>query len=228
MAVDPYFIAGALSILLAGGTLAWRGRSAPPLPSLAPAVLAELQATGAAFTVGERAAPVSVATLSDYECEGCALAHARLWPRLREHVRRGEVRYTVYETPLPRHHAGREAAVAAGCVASLSRETFWAYHQALFTGQAAWQAASDRRAALIGLAARGGADSLAVRRCMEGEGEERARRVERGWAAVKAGGVDFVPLWMVEGTPVPPARLEDEILAALRRRGHLAARVEAR
>ncbi|HET7461918.1 MAG TPA: thioredoxin domain-containing protein [Longimicrobium sp.] len=217
--IDPYFVAGALSIVLVGGAVAWRGRSTPPpLPALPAAVFDRLDAAGAGVSLGSPSAPVHVATLSDYECEGCALAHARVWPVVERYVRAGAVRYTAYQTPLPRHRAGVRAAVAAGCVAERSPGAFWAYHAALYAAQAQWLAAPDAGAALAGLAGRAGADTLRLRGCLEREGAGRAARVERSWAMVKEGGVDLVPLWTVDGRSVSWLRLDREIHDALRKR----------
>lgn len=216
--IDPYFLAGVISVILVGGTVAWKSRSAPPLPSLPPAVLARLDANGAGISMGSASAPVHVATLSDYECAGCALAHVRVWPLVERYVRAGAVRYTAYETPLPRHRAGRRAAVAAGCVASRSRDSWTAYHHALYTEQARWLSADEIDASLVGVAARNGADTLHLRRCLQREGASRATQAEGNWALVKGGGVDFVPLWMVDGRSVNWLRLDEEIRDALRRR----------
>ena len=225
--VDPYFVAGVLAVLLAGGTVAWRSRPAPPLPSLPAAVLARLDADGAGITLGSSSAPVRVSTLSDYECGGCALAHARVWPLVERYVREGAVRYTSYETPLPRHRAGLRAAVAAGCVATRSPEAFRAYHHTLYAEQARWLSAAETDTSLVDLAARSGAEPAGLRECLDREGAARAARIEQSWVVVKSGGVDFVPLWMVDGRPVNWLRLDDEIRAALRRR-QPPARAEAR
>jgi protein-disulfide isomerase len=214
VSIDPYFLAGTAAVLLAGAFVLFRERSPAALPDLSGAV-SVLDTIGAAHRLGSRSAPVRVGVLSDYECEGCAVAHERVWPALRRHVDAGTVLLTVYETPLPGHARGLRAAAAAKCVEAASPDAYWRYHAVLFARRAAWRGADSLDAVLTGLGREAGSDPGRLRACLESEGETRAAALARGWAVASGGGAPFVPLFLVNGRPVDWLRLESEIERAL-------------
>lgn len=216
--IDPYFLAGALAVLAAGGFYLYRAAPASPRPDvthLSPAVTLSLDRLGVGYTLGGPGAPVHVVELFDYQCPACAAAHRATWPVLERHISTGTVRYTAYDLPLPSHTNAIPAALVAGCVAEQGRDGFWALRHRLFAEQAAWQNAYPAEPPLLGLAAAAGQDTAAVRECLTASATARVANLRQSWQVASAAGFTFTPAWAVNGRIVPWASLEHEIEQAL-------------
>lgn len=212
--IDPYFAVGALAAVLVGGVMyARQATSASGPPAAMPEkVLTEMKALGLMESTGPAAAPVQVVEVGDYECPACASAHEKTWPIVQRYVAEGKVAFSAYDLPLPSHRNAIPAAVAAGCVAkSGGTERYWSYRDRLFAQRGAWIAAYPVEPALLRLAATTGADTAAVRGCIESEGTARAEALQKAWASASAEGVRSIPAWIVNGRTVSWPDLEAEI-----------------
>ncbi len=210
--IDSYFLVGLTSVLLIGGLFIWGRRpeqeSALQLPRT---LFTELNDLGAAHSRGEIAAPIRVGVFSDYECEGCALAHEQMLPIIARYVQNGTISYTVYDTPLPGHLSAGRGAALGRCISD--PESYWAFHDLLFSRREQWQSVTDVSRALLLLAAEAGADTVALQNCMDEHGREYIASATRAWDLVRSAGVSFVPLWTVNGKAVNWLHLEREIEA---------------
>ena len=138
-------------------------------------------------------APITIVEFSDLECHYCARAHAYLGDLLK---RRGdEIRVVFKHLPLERHRHARRAAEIAACVQK--QEPFWSLADSLFGNQ-------DElvEAKVFNYAAEVGADTVAVRACLEaGIGKQI---VDADIAEADALGVSSTPTFFVNGHYVGP------------------------
>lgn len=214
--IDPYFAIGVLAALLVGAAIyAKRSGSPGPLAEVPATVLAELKSLKLMETAGPAGARVKVVEVGDYECPACAAAHEKTWPVIQRYLRDGSVSFSAYDLPLPSHRNAIPAAVAAGCTAAQSEERFWSYRDRLFRNRDRWVGAYPVEPALVRLAAEAGADTAALRSCVEREGSQRAEALTRAWTAASAEGVRAIPAWTVNGKTVAWPDLEPAIRNAL-------------
>jgi protein-disulfide isomerase len=213
---DPYMAIGFLSVLAIGGSLVWQRSARAPtdLPQLPSALLPALDSAGVGHGFGDPAAPVMVATLSDYACEGCAVADERHHARLREMVESGLVRYTIYDTPIPSHRNAPAAAAVAACVYDHEPALYLAVRRNLFTRQADWIEEADPADALSRIAVDAGVKSPRLLECLTETGAERQKRARLGWSVARNAGATYVPLWIVNGKTINWLRLEEEVQRA--------------
>jgi protein-disulfide isomerase len=218
--IDPYFLAGVLAVVVIGVVYRVQVPRASagelPIATLPAALTPRLDSLGAGRSEGPADAAVRVVELFDYQCPACAAAHQAVWPGVARRIGRGEVRYTAYDLPLPGHANAIPASVVANCAADVDPARFAEVRRRLFASQAAWAEAYPAEPALLAVAAAAGADSAAVRGCVDRTGSARAALYRQTWAAARAAGVTFTPAWAVNGRVVPWARLEAEIDAAVR------------
>jgi protein-disulfide isomerase len=215
--VDPYLLLGFFSILIIGGSLTFQRKpvaASPPLPEVPAELFLTLDSLGVGRLVGDSRAPVRVATLSDYACEGCAVAEVHLRPRLVEWLESGLVHLVVYETPIPVHPHSEVAAAVAGCAYQQGATLYFAVRELVFERREEWLATESPVEVLTAIAEAAGSDGEPLRECLRATGRERALSARRGWMAARTAGVTFVPLWFVDGTAVPWPVLHEEVRGA--------------
>jgi len=221
--LDPYFLAGVLAVMVIG--FVYRVQVSParaeefPISALSGEFIRDLDALGAGRSQGSADAPVKVVELFDYQCPACAAAHEAAWPGVARLIEQGEVLYTAYDLPLPGHANAIPASVVASCIAEQAPEHFGEVRRRLFATQAAWAEAYPAEPALLTVAAAAGADSAAVRECVQATGSARAALYRKTWATARTADVTFTPVWAVNGKVVPWAQLEAEVEAAVLQAG---------
>ena len=216
--IDPYFLAGLVSVLALGAVLLRPEADATARPGperLEPALLGRLAGLGLGRALGDAAAPVQVVELSDYQCPACAAAHARVWPAIERHAAAGRVRYTLYDLPLASHANAVPAAVVGHCVAERSPGAFWRFRGQALARQGEWADAYPGEPVLLALAHAAGADRAAVGACVRETASARAAVLRRYREAATGAGLAYTPAWAVDGKVVAWERLEEEIRAAL-------------
>lgn len=91
---------------------------------------------------GDSAAPLWVIDVSDFQCPYCAQWHRETHDSLRnEYIRTGKVKLAFVNFPLEQHRHAMAAANSAMCAGVQGR--FWPVHDAIFTTQERWAAATD-------------------------------------------------------------------------------------
>jgi protein-disulfide isomerase len=218
--IDPYFLLGFVSVLLIGGSIARQRGPSPmgaPLPEVRADLFLTLDALGVGRLVGDPGAPVRIATLSDYACEGCAVAEANLRSRLDRWLDDGLVNLVVYETPIPVHPYSAAAAAVAGCAYQQGTAEYRAVREIMLTRRGEWLTSDAPMEALAGITVDAGASAEPLRVCLREIGDEFADRALRGWEVARAAGVTYVPVWFVNGRAVSWPRLDEEVRHALQR-----------
>lgn len=123
-----------------------------------------------AHTLGPEDAPYVIREFSDFQCPFCARYNEVAMPFVREELlARGDVRFEFHHFPLQSIHANAlPAAEAAECVAAANGEdAFWAYADALFERQQAWQGLGDPSPYFVRLAQDIGLSADGVASCLE-------------------------------------------------------------
>ena len=142
--IDPYFACAGIGALVIvafiGKQAAWYQSSALTLRTSVDteAVLAEVESSWLAQSVGPPDSPVSVIEMVDLGCPACSAAHDANWPFLRDQARSGKLRYTAFPFPLPNHPNAIEAALVAHCVTWTDDAKYWDANTLLFSSQRAW------------------------------------------------------------------------------------------
>lgn len=212
---DPYFAVGVVSTLLIGGVYLARSNAdaAPAAPvALEAELLERARAVGAHFTTGNGGA-VEVVEITDLQCPACRAADASVSPVLAALAAEGRITRTVFDAPLASHPTAIPASVASGCAARVAPELRAPFRSQVYARQAEWSEAYPPEAALLAIAHQVGIDSAAVRTCMEAEGREQAQRYRSARGVFGEAGLNYVPVFAVNGRVVPWSELE----ATLRR-----------
>lgn len=98
-----------------------------------------------AFSEGPHDALYVIREFTDLQCPACRAFAARGMPIVKELLKRGDVRYEYHHYPLQSIHP---KAIIAGealeCVMAINgRESFWSYHDTLFSQQSNWGNVED-------------------------------------------------------------------------------------
>ncbi len=81
--------------------------------------------------LGKDKAPVTIVTVSDYQCPFCKrFADGTLKELKKKYIDTGKVRYVFKDLPLPFHNQAKPAAQAAHCAGAQGK--YWAMHDKLF------------------------------------------------------------------------------------------------
>ncbi len=98
-----------------------------------------------AFSEGPHDAPYVIREFTDLQCPACRAFAARGMPIVKELIKRGDVRYEFHHYPLQSiHPLAIIAAEALECTMAINgRESFWSYHDTLFSQQSNWQNVED-------------------------------------------------------------------------------------
>lgn len=117
-----------------------------------------------------------VREFSDFQCPFCANFAGRGLPMIEQRLLdRGDVRFEYHHFPLNSIHPNATpAAVAAECVTEAnSPADFWAFHDALFERQRAWQGLGEPQPYFLDLAREIGLSTDGVRQCLD-DGDHEA------------------------------------------------------
>jgi protein-disulfide isomerase len=216
--VDPYFLAGLASVLVAGAVYAFAGVRDGGGPRDLPGGLTDrLEALGLGYATGSAAAPVHVVEITDYQCPACARAHAENGPALRRYVEDGTIRLTTYAVPLPRHANAVPAALVAECGRGEDAGASDRTRTALHATRDRWAEAYPAEPAILSALAGAGVDTTGVRGCLDADPGPRAAALRSGWEAVSTSGITYTPAVAVNGRIVPWPELEAAIRDALPR-----------
>jgi hypothetical protein len=213
---NRYFAAGFAAATVVGIALLWTDRvgEASSAPSAVPyEMLRTLDSLGLGRTLGAAASGVRIVEMFDYECAACALAHEALWPILQRRINEGNVVYSAYEVPLPRHSSAAAAGVVAHCIARNDSDSYWRYRHELFTRQANWVNAHPIEDHLLRVAATIGADTTNARACAADRIDSARRSRRAGWAAVSESGLSYTPVWSINGRILPWREIGKELAA---------------
>jgi protein-disulfide isomerase len=211
--LDPYFLMGMLSVLLIAGVygLRLRGRRRVQPSTLPASLFTAAPGAPAPLMMGRPGAPVRVVELMEYQCPACAQAHRANAPVLRRMADQGRIVFRAENVPLPSHPNAISAGVYAACVAEVSPHRFWEYHAALFEHQDEWVEKYAAQPVFAALAGTLGADTAAVRQCLEKRGEQIAATLRGRFRSFAAAGFISVPVWTVNGRIVRWDRVAPEI-----------------
>jgi protein-disulfide isomerase len=128
-----------------------------------------------AFPVGKYALGTADATyvireFSDFQCPYCARFVEGPYKDIKDQLlSRGDVRFEFHHFPLVSIHPNAQpAAEAMECVVAANTvESFWAYHDALFARQQAWQGLPDASSYFVRLAQDSGLKTDGVEDCIK-------------------------------------------------------------
>ncbi|MEX2543381.1 MAG: thioredoxin domain-containing protein [Trueperaceae bacterium] len=130
-------------------------------------------------SIGPADARFVIREFSDFQCPFCANFAGQALPMIEQRLlERGDVRFEFHHFPLDSIHANAiPAALAAECVTDAnSDEDFWAFHDALFERQRAWQALNEPQPYFIQLAGEIGLSTEGAAACLdEGRFQDRVQ-----------------------------------------------------
>lgn len=165
---------------------------------------------------GTPGAPVTVIEYTDFECPKCAEMSAYvLGPFLKDYA--GKVLLIHKHMPLPGHPWATLAAQISECVALQNAEAFWTYTGLVFARQNTITPETAPKI-LVDLAHFAGADTGAVKNCIQGHATEGT--VRKDMFEGQSLGFNGTPTYLVNGhfiTGTDPGVLKakvDEVLAA--------------
>lgn len=120
-------------------------------------------------TLGDPDAPIKIIEFADYQCPGCGSFARSVKPRIDlAYVQPGTASFVFYDFPLVRIHPNAFlAARAARCAGD--QERYWEYHDALFTNQVSWSAASSPVGLFVDYAGEVVADPEAFEACLKSD-----------------------------------------------------------
>lgn len=146
---------------------------------------------------------VTVVFFTDFQCPFCRRTHAALAPIVAE--RQGRVRVVIRHVPLNMHPDARTAARAAVCTESLPARD--SVVDALYKSPDLGEAAVEE------IAAAGGADRDAFRRCVADPATDA--RIDRDTSTFRAIGGDGVPMLYVDRTLLDGAQTRRTLESAI-------------
>lgn len=164
--------------------LAIRPAAAQPAPA-APSVQQTVQLDlGNRPFRGEKAAPVTLVEITDYQCPFCGRHARETLPQIeKEYVETGKVKYYIIDLPLEQLHRNAfKAAIAVRCANEQGK--YWQMHDQLFANQQTldqW----DARAGAVGL------DQVKFDACLASGKYDAEVRKDIGWT--QAAGVRGTP-----------------------------------
>lgn len=151
--------------------------------------------TMAAPAFGKEGASVVVVAYSDFQCPYCAQEAKVLRNQLQSEYG-DRVRVYFRDLPLPMHAWAMDAAIAGRCIYVREPETFWAYHDWIFTNQQAITPENFREKASAWTSGNG-IDSLAFAQCVGNK--DTLAQVEESIAEAQELGVTSTPTLFVNG-----------------------------
>lgn len=123
--------------------------------------------------LGDKDAPVTIVEFTDFECYFCQRNFETVFPLIKEnYIDTGIVKYVVRDAPLgmhspPENPAAMREALASNCVLELAgEETFFDFHDLLFTTAAASEALLSEEIT-YNVAGQFGVDKVALKECVD-------------------------------------------------------------
>lgn len=146
---------------------------------------------------GEKDAPVTIITFSDYQCPYCARVEESLKKVEEKYVNDGKVKIVFRDFPLPFHNNAQKASEASECAHDQGK--FWEYHDKLFQNQNALSIDDLKKYAKeLEL------DADKFNKCLD-SGEKEAE-VKKDMTDGQAAGVSGTPMSFINGEAVRGAQ----------------------
>jgi protein-disulfide isomerase len=193
-----------LGVIIAGvailAAVAMRSRGPGPVavdPNLPPV-------TSEGYVMGSPDAPIEVIEFLDFECPACAMFATLSAPDIKQRlVNTGQIRYRVFDFPLPQHPNSWTASFAAACAADQGK--FWEMHDEIFMNQDRWATEATRNpmGVIEPLARRIGLDVRTWKSCVESR--EYQPRIQSHMQVAERYGVQSTPSFIIGGQLIPGA-----------------------
>jgi protein-disulfide isomerase len=211
--VDLSFGLGFVVVIIAAAAfVAYSRPRATKAPATPPAGLAQLvDSLDLSRSRGDRGARDTLIEITDFYCQGCALANDRLHGLLDTLVERGQLVHIVWEVAFQR--GSSEVSAAAQCAYRQRAKHYWTYRNTLFAAQRAVMASFPVREGLLRLAPLAGVDSSAMRDCLERDAGTLQSQVEAVTSKALEAGVPFTPVFWLNARQLPASALVTELRA---------------
>ncbi len=198
-------------LILIGLTLA--AAAAPLLSLVAPAALADAsQVLDSDRLLGKPDAPITIIEYASMTCPHCASFHRETLPTIKKNwIDTGKARLVYRDYPLD--GLALRAATLAGCVEG---DAYFAFVDALFSGQQIWARAGDPMAALSQIARLAGMDQKTFESCISNN-NEMDRILKQQADASKAFDIRSTPSFLINGEKVTGGRSAEEFEKLLER-----------
>lgn len=151
--------------------------------------------TASGTSKGPKDAPITLITLSDYECPYCGRAEETVKEVLKAYP--GKIKLVFNDFPLPMHSHAQKAAEAAHCAEDQGK--YWEMHDKLFSNQQAL-AIADLKGYAKGL----GLDTAKFDKCLDSG--EKEKMIKDSVAAGEAQGFSSTPMFFVNGVMIQGAQ----------------------
>ena len=121
-----------------------------------------------AYSEGPHDAAYVIREFTDLQCPACRAFAASGMPIVKELLKRGDVRYEYHHYPLQSiHPLAIVAAEALECVMAINgKESFWSFHDTLFSQQANWRNVQDPIPTFIIFARQNGLKTEGMEACL--------------------------------------------------------------
>jgi protein-disulfide isomerase len=193
-----------IGVILAGiailTVVAMRSRGSGPItldPNLTPV-------TSEGYVIGSPDAPIEVIEFLDFECPACAMFGTLTAPDVKQrYVNTGQIRYRVFDFPLPQHQNAWTASLAAACADDQGK--FWEMHDEIFMNQDRWATEATRNplGVLEPGARRIGLDVGSWRECVQDRRHQA--RIQAHMDVAGRYGVQSTPSFVIGGRLIPGA-----------------------
>jgi protein-disulfide isomerase len=160
--------------------------------------------TSDGYVMGSPDAPIEVIEFLDFECPACAMFGTLTAPDVKARlVNTGQIRYRVFDFPLPQHKNAWTASFAAACAADQGK--FWEMHDEIFMAQDRWATEATRNplGVLEPGARRIGLDVRGWRECIEDRRHQP--RIQAHMEVANRYGVQSTPSFVIGGRLYPGA-----------------------
>ena len=151
--------------------------------------------TASGTSKGPKDAPITLITISDYECPYCGRAEETVKEVLKAYP--GKIKLVFNDFPLPMHEHAQKAAEAAHCAEDQGK--YWEMHDKLFSNQKALTI-GDLKGYAKGL----GLDTAKFDKCLDSG--EKEKMIKDSVAAAEGLGFSSTPMFFVNGVLIQGAQ----------------------